>query len=61
MANDAYWWSQRFPGWELQKCVVLEPGELHESPGSERPDGWERNEPQCYVILRRVEAAKVRT
>lgn len=58
MANDAYWWSQRFPGWELQKCVVLEPGELHESPGSERPDGWERNEPQCYVILRRVEAAK---
>ena len=54
MANDAYWWSQRFPGWELQRCVVLEPGELHESRGSERPDGWERNEPQCYVILRRV-------
>lgn len=57
MANDAYWWGQRFPGWELQKCVVLEPGELHESPGRERPDGWERNEPQCYVILRRVHTA----
>lgn len=61
MANDPYWWSQRFPGWELQKCVVLEPGELHEPTGTERPDGWERLEPQCYIILRRVEAAKART
>lgn len=61
MAQDAYWWSQRFPGWELQKCVVLEPGALHQSPGEERPKGWEQMEPQCYVILRRVGAAKVRT
>lgn len=61
MQNDPYWWSQRFPGWELEKCVVLEPGELHAGPDTDRPNGWERLEPQCYVILRRTMAAKART
>lgn len=54
MANDAYWWGQRFPGWELQKCAVLEPGALNDAPGAEPKDGWEQLEPQCYVILRRI-------
>lgn len=54
MANDAYWWGQRFPGWELQKCTVLEPGALNDAPGAEPKDGWEQLEPQCYVILRRI-------
>ncbi len=57
MKNDAYWWSQRFPGWELQKCVVLEPGELNES-AQVRENGWERTEPQCYVILKRADYAR---
>ena len=57
--NDAKWWEQRFPGWKMEKCIVLEPGGLHESPKREG-NGWERLEPQCYVILRRREAAKVR-
>ena len=57
--NDAKWWEQRFPGWKMEKCIVLEPGGLHESPKREGT-GWERLEPQCYVILRRREAAKVR-
>ena len=61
MANDPYWWSQRFPGWELEKCVVLEPGELHPAQDPDRPDGWERVEPQCYVILRRQSLAILRT
>lgn len=42
------------------KCIVLEPGGLHESPKREGT-GWERLEPQCYVILRRREAAILRT
>lgn len=54
--NDAQWWEQRFPGWKMEKCIVLEPGGLHESPKREET-GWERLEPQCYVILRRREAA----
>lgn len=58
--NDAKWWEQRFPGWKMEKCIVLEPGGLHESPKREGT-GWERLEPQCYVILRRRQAAKVRT
>ena len=57
--NDAQWWEQRFPGWKMEKCIVLEPGGLHESPKREGT-GWERLEPQCYVILRRREATKVR-
>lgn len=57
--NDAKWWEQRFPGWKMEKCIVLEPGGLHESPKREGT-GWERLEPQCYVILRWREAAKVR-
>ena len=35
---------------------VYKPGGLHESPKREG-NGWERLEPQCYVILRRREAA----
>ena len=58
--NDAKWWEQRFPGWKMEKCIVLEPGGLHESPKREGT-GWERLEPQCYVILRRREAAILRT
>ena len=58
--NDAQWWEQRFPGWKMEKCIVLEPGGLHESPKREGT-GWERLEPQCYVILRRREAAILRT
>ena len=54
--NDTKWWEQRFPGWKMEKCIVLEPGGLHESPKREGT-GWERLEPQCYVILRRREAA----
>ncbi len=57
MKNDPYWWSQRFPGWELQKCVVLEPGELNES-AQMRENGWDRTEPQCYVILKRADYAR---
>ncbi len=26
MQNDAYWWSQRFPGWKLEKSVVYDQG-----------------------------------
>lgn len=54
--QNAKWWEQRFPGWKMEKCIVLEPGGLHESPKREGT-GWERLEPQCYVILRRREAA----
>ena len=64
MQGNIRWWEQRFPGWTLEKCIVLEPGGLHESP-ERGGTGWERLEPQCYVILRRREtayqAAKVRT
>lgn len=52
MRNDAYWWSQKFPGWKLEKCMVYDPGELHQSE-KPRDDGWEVTEPQCYVILSR--------
>lgn len=52
MQNDAYWWGTRFPGWTLEKCVVYDPEELHQS-GQRREDGWEVTEPQCYVILSR--------
>ena len=60
--DNALWWEQRYPGWALEKCIVLEPGGLHESPGREN-GGWEQLEPQCYVILRRkgYEGAKPRT
>lgn len=60
MANDTYWWGQRYPGYALEKCTVYEPRELHETPTAERrQDGWEMTEAQCYVILRRI--AKART
>lgn len=52
MQNDAYWWETRFPGWTLEKCVVYDPEELHQSE-QQREDGWEVTEPQCYVILSR--------
>lgn len=52
MQNDAYWWGTRFPGWTLEKCVVYDPEELHQSE-QQREDGWEVTEPQCYVILSR--------
>lgn len=52
MQNDAYWWGMRFPGWTLEKCVVYDPEELHQSEQT-REDGWEVTEPQCYVILSR--------
>ena len=52
MQNDAYWWGTHFPGWALEKCVVYDPGELHQSD-QQREDGWEVTEPQCYVILSR--------
>ena len=59
-AENAYWWEQRYPGWECVKCTVFDPGGLHESLNA-RPDGWENSEPQAYLILRRREFAKVRT
>lgn len=52
MQNDAYWWGTHFPGWALEKRVVYDPGELHQSD-QQREDGWEVTEPQCYVILSR--------
>lgn len=52
MQNDAYWWSQRFPGWKLEKSIVYDPGELHQSDQT-REDGWEVTEAQCYAILSR--------
>lgn len=52
MAQDAYWWGQRYPGWEMCKCIVVDAGQLHESENP-RDDGWERTERQCYVILRK--------
>ena len=52
MQNDAYWWSQRFPGWKLEKSIVYDPGKLHQSDQT-REDGWEVTEAQCYAILSR--------
>ena len=45
MQGNIRWWEQRFPGWTLEKCIVLEPGGLHESP-ERGGTGWERLEPQ---------------
>ena len=58
--DNGLWWEQRFPGWTLEKCIVMDPGSLNQSPERES-GGWEQLEPQCYVILRRKNAAKVRT
>lgn len=52
MQNEPYWWGQRFPGWKLEKCIVFDPQELHQSDQA-REDGWEVTEKQCYVILSR--------
>lgn len=57
MQNDPYWWSQRFPGWRLEKCIVFDPRELHQSE-PERETGWEVTEPQCYVILSKIKAER---
>ena len=59
-AENAYWWEQRFPGWEVVQVMVYDPGQLYE-PEQSRPDGWENTEPQAYLILRRRGFAKVRT
>lgn len=58
-ADNAYWWEQRYPGWECCKVLVFDPGGLHE--GEDAPeDSWVATEPQAYIILRR-RFAKVRT
>ena len=59
-ADSAYWWEQRYPGWECVKVMIYDPGQLHESEDA-RPDGWEATEPQAYLILRRRGFAKART
>ena len=59
-ADCAYWWEQRYPGWECVKVMIYDPGQLHESEDA-RPGGWEATEPQAYLILRRRGFAKART
>lgn len=51
-AENAYWWEQRFPGWEVMQVMVYDPQQLHETD-KPRPEGWESTEPQVYLILRR--------
>lgn len=59
-ADCAYWWEQRYPGWECVKVMIYDPGQLHESEDA-RPGGWEATEPQAYLILRRRGFAKACT
>jgi len=59
-AENAYWWEQKYPGWECVKVMIYDPQQLHETERP-RPDGWEATEPQAYLILRRRGFAKVRT
>lgn len=49
---DLYWWAQHYDGYEVCKCIVYDPGGLHQSD-SARQDGWENTEPQAYLILRK--------
>ena len=51
-AENAYWWEQRFPGWEVVQVAVYDPQQLYETDRP-RPEGWESSEPQAYLILRR--------
>jgi len=66
--QDPYWWERWYPGWSVEKILVFDPGELHESSGE--PGEWEQTEPQAFLVLRRrgyrsadgeVRAAKART
>ena len=59
-AENAYWWEQRYPGFEVVQVNIYDPGQLYETERL-RPDGWETTEPQAYLILRRREFTKVRT
>lgn len=59
-AENAYWWEQRYPGFEVVQVSVYDPGQLYEAE-KPRPEGWEATEPQAYLILRRRGFAKVRT
>ena len=59
-AENAYWWEQRYPGFEVVQVNVYDPGQLYETE-KPRPEGWETTEPQAYLILRRRGFAKVRT
>ena len=56
-AENAYWWEQHYPGWEVLKVTVFDPGGLHESENA-RPEGWESTEPQAYLLLRRKGLAR---
>ena len=58
-AEDAAWWEQRFPGWEVVQVMVYDPQQLYETDRP-RPDGWESTDPQAYLILRRRGLAGVR-
>lgn len=67
-AQDPYWWEQKYPGWAVEKILIFDPGELHESSGA--PGEWEQTEPQAFLVMRRrgyrtqdgrVRAAKART
>ena len=59
-AENAYWWEQHYPGFEVVQVMIYDPGQLYEADRP-RPDGWEATEAQAYLILRRREFAKVRT
>lgn len=59
-AENAYWWEQHYPGFEVVQVMIYDPGQLYEADRP-RPDGWEATEVQAYLILRRRGFAKVRT
>lgn len=59
-AENAYWWEQHYPGFEVVQVMIYDPGQLYEADRP-RPDGWEATEVQAYLILRRRGVAKVRT
>ena len=59
-AENAYWWEQHYPGFEVVQVMIYDPGQLYEADRP-RPDGWEATEAQAYLILRRRGFAKVRT
>ena len=59
-AENAYWWEQHYPGFEVVQVMIYDPGQLYEADRP-RPDGWEATEAQAYLILRRRGVAKVRT
>ena len=51
-AENAYWWEQHYPGFEVVQVMIYDPGQLYEADRP-RPDGWEATEAQAYLILRR--------